>query len=180
MWFQLEVLALLFVLLSFIAWCGRSGQPAYQELQESAWWALDASVRDLATPYVFPDRAREVDEMGGGKGPRRETRQSSAHHGDVPLRMASVGAPVGKRHQVMPYQAKRVAAAQQWRCGCGCVDPEDPQRRGLLLDETFEIDHRIPTRDGGAHDSSNWVAVLRSHHQIKSALESQAAAPRKK
>ena len=157
MWFQLAVLALLFVLLSFIAWCGRSGQPAYQELQESAWWALDASVRDLATPYVFPDRAREVDEMGGGKGPRRETRQSSAH-----------------------TKAKRVAAAQQWRCGCGCVDPEDPQRRGLLLDETFEIDHRIPTKDGGAHGSSNWVAVLRSHHQIKSALESQAAAPRKK
>ena len=87
---------------------------------------------------------------------------------------------IQKRKRITPYQAKKIAAAQGWRCGCGCVDPKDPERRGFLLDESFEIDHQVPTRFGGAHDPSNWVAVLRSHHQTKSALESQLASTRKR
>ena len=80
--------------------------------------------------------------------------------------------PAVKRKRVTPFQAKLVAAAQDWRCGCGCRDPYDPQRRGYQLDANFEIDHKIPTRWGGAHEASNWVAVLRAHHTIKSAIES--------
>ena len=83
-----------------------------------------------------------------------------------------------KRKRVTPFQAKMVAASQDWRCGCGCRDPEDAGGRGFQLDANFEIDHRIPTRWGGKHDKSNWVAVLRSHHAIKSARESSMSARR--
>ena len=67
-----------------------------------------------------------------------------------------------------PFQAKRIAEAQEWRCACGCVDPSDPQRRGCLLDESYEIDHRVPLVDGGSNDESNLQALLRTHHQAKS------------
>ena len=81
-----------------------------------------------------------------------------------------------RRPRVTPFQAKHVASRQQWRCGCGCVDPNDEQGRGFVLDASYEIDHKVPLRWGGTHDPSNRVAVLRSHHQHKSARESQRAA----
>ena len=83
-----------------------------------------------------------------------------------------------KRRRVTPFQAKIVAASQDWRCGCGCRDPEDAQGRGYQLDANFEIDHRVPTRWKGQHDRSNWIAVLRAHHAIKSARESSVSARR--
>ena len=73
-----------------------------------------------------------------------------------------------RRKRVTPFQAKRIAAGQEWRCACGCVDPSDPQRRGCLLDESYEIDHRVPLVDGGSNDESNLQALLRTHHQAKS------------
>ena len=73
-----------------------------------------------------------------------------------------------RRRRCTPFQAKRIAAAQGWRCACGCVDPTDPLRRGYLLDESFEIDHRIPLAEGGSNDESNLQALLRTHHQAKS------------
>ena len=82
------------------------------------------------------------------------------------------------RRRVTPFQAKLVAAAQDWRCGCGCRDPDDPKGRGQILDANFEIDHHIPTRWGGKHDASNWKAVLRAHHTLKSARESSKASQR--
>ena len=99
-----------------------------------------------------------------------------------PFQRRSEGREVGswstKRRRVTPFQAKIVAAAQDWRCGCGCRDPEDARGRGYQLDANFEIDHKIPTRWGGKHDASNWVAVLRAHHAIKSARESSISARR--
>ena len=135
-------------------------------LQQSALRALEGSIRELASPSLDED-----------KYPTRSSGSSPIKRATPPAKNSASKA-VEKRSRVTPYQAKRVAAAQHWRCGCGCVDPRDPDRRGFLLDETFEIDHRVPTRFGGSHDPSNWVAVLRSHHQMKSALESQAASMR--
>ena len=84
-------------------------------------------------------------------------------------RIPSLGAPTAaRRRRCTPFQAKRIAAAQGWRCACGCVDPTDPLRRGYLLDESFEIDHRIPLAEGGSNDESNLQALLRTHHQAKS------------
>ncbi len=73
-----------------------------------------------------------------------------------------------RRRRITPFQGKKIAAAQGWRCACGCVDPDDPRRRGYLLDESYEIDHRIPPVDGGSNDESNLQALLRTHHQAKS------------
>ena len=73
-----------------------------------------------------------------------------------------------RRRRCTPFQAKRIAAAQGWRCACGCVDPSDPQGRGYLLDESFEIDHVRPLSAGGSNDESNLQALLRTHHQAKS------------
>ena len=82
------------------------------------------------------------------------------------------------RHGVTPFQAKRIAAAQDWRCACGCVDPRDPQRRGYLLDASYEIDHKIPLTAGGSNDESNLQALLRTHHQAKSSAFARGVALR--
>ncbi len=123
MWFQLKVLALLFVLLSFIAWCGRSGQPAYQGLQESAWRALDASIRDLASPNVLPDRAREVDENPVALAARRRVNSAP--------RVATTSAA---RKRISAYTMKRVGAKYGWRCA----------RCKAVLRDDFHVDHIVP------------------------------------
>ena len=48
------------------------------------------------------------------------------------------------------------------------VPPRPPQGRGYLLDESYEIDHRVPLADGGSNHESNLQALLRTHHQAKS------------
>ena len=137
-------------------------------LRESALQALDSSL--LCSLGGFD--TEETDAEEGDTAPfqrRREGREVSSW---------SAAPTSTKRRRVTPFQAKIVAAAQDWRCGCGCRDPEDARGRGYQLDANFEIDHRIPTRWGGKHDKSNWVAVLRSHHAIKSARESSISARR--
>ena len=151
---------ILVILCCVISWaCPADSQ---NSLRQSALRALEGSIQELEK---YPDGARSSSPN------ERATPQAKKH---------SASKAIEKRSRVTPYQAKRVAAAQHWRCGCGCVDPRDPDKGGFLLEETFEIDHRVPTRFGGAHDPSNWVAVLRSHHQMKSALESQTASMRKR
>ena len=140
-------------------------------LRESALQALDSSVLcglgGLGTEEETED-AKEEDTAPFQR--RREGREVSCSW--------SAAATSTKRRRVTPFQAKMVAASQDWRCGCGCRDPEDARGRGYQLDANFEIDHRIPTRWGGKHDKSNWVAVLRAHHAIKSARESSLSARR--
>ncbi len=161
---QLAIIVGVLLVCSFLAYCAPHGNAS---LKASALRAFEGSFRAMVSPGL------EVRTSGatGGVG---LARCGAASH-TFPPEQRSAGSDK-KRLRVTPYQAKRVAAAQGWRCGCGCIDPRDPQRRGLLLDETFEIDHVRATRFGGAHEPSNWVAILRSHHQLKSAMESQAAA----
>ena len=83
---------------------------------------------------------------------------------------------IQKRKRITPYQAKKIAAGQGWRCGCGCVDPKDPERRGFLLDSCYEIDHRVPLSAGGSNEDRNLQAVLRAHHQDKTSAEAADAA----
>ena len=168
MQFPVACILTLFIVCCFISW----GCPATsrQSLQKSALRALEGSIRDFIAPSPLDADDDEGPNLGG----------SARQRASAPAASFTTKNLTDKRARVTPYQAKRVAAAQAWRCGCGCVDPRDPDRRGFLLNSTFEIDHRTPTRFGGAHDASNWVAVLRSHHQMKSALESQAASMRKR
>ena len=137
-------------------------------LRESALQALDSSL--LCSLGGFDTEETDAEEEAAAPFQRRrEGREVSSR----PAASTST-----KRRRVTPFQAKMVAASQDWRCGCGCRDPEDAQGRGYQLDANFEIDHRVPTRWGGRHDKSNWVAVLRAHHAIKSARESSMSARR--
>ena len=72
---------------------------------------------------------------------------------------------IQKRKRITPYQAKKIAAAQNWRCACGC---------GQILDASYEIDHKIPLHLGGKNDESNLQALLRTHHQGKTSKEAAA------
>jgi hypothetical protein len=151
-------------------------------LRESAIRAIDASV--MASRFdddVWNRKARTPQraEAGLSASPSKHVRDAAPlqRQGEV-VPQTSAAPASRKRQRVTPFQAKLVAASQDWRCGCGCRDPEDAQGRGYQLDANFEIDHRVPTRWGGRHDKSNWVAVLRAHHAIKSARESSMSARR--
>lgn len=171
---------LVVILLGALLACCLPGQPsAYRALRESAVNALEAHIHEMGAPSRSHDASREMSDDDDGD--EAETRAASLGPVLFPQGPRRAAKPTpGKRPRVTPFQAKHVAAAQGWRCGCGCVDPADPQRRGYVLDASFEIDHRIPIRFGGAHEPSNWVAVLRSHHQVKSAMESSEGARRRR
>ena len=139
----------------------------HSAIARSAQDAFDSSVLELSGSDCSPDDEEEY--LPASAAPRKGRATGAA---------TAPSAGRQKRKRVTPFQAKIVAAAQDWRCGCGCRDPDDARGRGYQLDANFEIDHRVPTRWGGEHDETNWVAVLRSHHAIKSARESSMSARR--
>ena len=141
-----------------------------KKLRDCALNALDSSGTMVGLGRSSEDE--ESNDEGMAAAPPRQ-------RPDV-VRSASEASAVSttNRRRVTPFQAKLVAAAQDWRCGCGCRDPDDARGRGQILDANFEIDHHIPTRWGGKHDASNWKAVLRAHHTLKSARESSKASRR--
>ena len=148
---------------------------AARNLKISALNCLESSVHNFTPgPARQSDRAN-IEEVMVRRPPASVPTRNNFHEQPAIAR-ASAAAKATPRRRVTPFQTKQVAASQEWRCGCGCVDPSDPLRRGHLLDETYEIDHRVPTQFSGEHAPSNWVAVLRSHHQAKSAKETQTAA----
>ena len=126
-----------------------------KKLRESALQALDSSLRCGLDSLA----AEDAENAEAAAVPLQRRRQVSSW---------SAAPTSTKRRRVTPFQAKKIAAAQDWRCACGCVDPSDPQRRGYLLDASYEIDHIIPLIAGGTNDESNLQALLRTHHQAKS------------
>ena len=124
-------------------------------LARSAARAFDNSVW-LFSQGVEDEEVDEDDDLPWSP-PRQRTPSPGTEHGVAPT--------AARRRRCSPFQAKRIAAAQGWRCACGCVGPSDPLRRGLLLDESFEIDHIRPLAAGGSNDESNLRALLRTHHQ---------------
>ena len=133
-------------------------------LARSAARALDTSV------WMFSQGVEDEVEVEEDDLPRPPRAVATPRRQRTPSPGAGRGAAptAARRRRCTPFQAKRIAAAQAWRCACGCVDPNDPQRRGFLLDASYEIDHRIPLAEGGSNDESNLQALLRTHHQAKS------------
>ena len=66
-----------------------------------------------------------------------------------------------RRPYITPLVKKRVAAKQKWRCA-SCQS---------LLDETFELDHRLALFAGGTNSESNLQCLCKRCHVMKSALE---------
>ncbi len=77
------------------------------------------------------------------------------------------GADGGTRakRNVTGLMKKKVAASQQWKCG-NCKN---------VLDETYEVDHKLALFNGGTNDMSNLVALCPHCHRSKTVDERIAA-----
>ena len=62
---------------------------------------------------------------------------------------------------------RRVAAAARWRCA-SC---------GILVDEHYEIDHRVPLHKGGSNHPSNLDLLCNPCHRRKTRDERIEAEP---
>ena len=153
----------LLLLMATIAICSWLSPPG-SSLDRSAWQAFDSTLSMLSQggggddddDGGTPKRARRVaahapSTRGVTREPRREL------PGAGPSRVAT------RRKRITPFQAKRVAARQQWRCAT-C---------GELLQEDFEVDHIVPLHRGGSFD--NYIDSLQALHKrchlLKNSLE---------
>jgi hypothetical protein len=66
-----------------------------------------------------------------------------------------------EKRNVTGLTKKKVAASQQWKCG-NCSG---------LLDETYEVDHRLALFRGGSNDVENLVALCPHCHRKKTVDE---------
>lgn len=73
----------------------------------------------------------------------------------------SVGGGTKEKRNVSALMKKKVAASQGWKCG---------QCKGLL-DETYEVDHRLALFKGGSNDETNLVALCPHCHRKKTVEE---------
>ena len=144
-------LALQLAIAAACSWLGPGSN-----LHRSAWRAFHSSVTLFSqgddddgtperTPHGTSRRAatREPHQEGRGAGGPRHV------------------AP--RRKRITPFQAKRVAARQHWRCAM-C---------GELLQEDFECDHVVPLHQGGSVDN-NIIALQALHkrcHLLKNSIE---------
>lgn len=71
------------------------------------------------------------------------------------------GARTKHKRNVSALLKKKVAASQQWKCA-SC---------NALLDETYEIDHKIALDHGGTNDPSNLWALCPHCHRKKTVNE---------
>jgi hypothetical protein len=56
---------------------------------------------------------------------------------------------------------KKIAASQQWKCGA-CAS---------LLDETYEVDHKLALFQGGSNEPANLIALCPNCHRHKTVEE---------
>ena len=134
------------MLIAAIALCSWLSPPG-SSLNRAAWQAFDSTVSTLSQGHEeadvvsVPDRARRVAAHASGTGSRVSTR----------------------RKRITPFQAKRVAARQKWRCAM-C---------GELLTEDFECDHIVPLHRGGSPDNDidSLQALHKRCHLLKNSLE---------
>lgn len=71
------------------------------------------------------------------------------------------GGGTKEKRNVTGLMKKKVAASQGWKCG-NC---------SKLLDETYEVDHKLALFKGGSNDESNLVALCPHCHRKKTVDE---------
>ena len=156
------LLLALFVVVGLCSWLG-SGSA----IERSSWRCFDSTVAALSRGSADEDDV-DVPSRAASTAPRHVPPPAPRQRPPSPGARRDAAPTAARRRRCTPFQAKRIAAAQDWRCACGCVDPSDPQRRGYLLDASYEIDHIRELAAGGSNDESNLQALLRTHHQAKS------------
>lgn len=65
-----------------------------------------------------------------------------------------------KRRYLSASEKARVIERQSGKCACGC--------RGALEIGAIDFDHVLDLQFGGTNDLSNFCALIRKHHKIKS------------
>jgi hypothetical protein len=77
--------------------------------------------------------------------------------------VASVAGSIGtkEKRNVSNLLKKKIAASQEWKCGT-CKK---------ILDETYEVDHRIALFQGGTNEPENLVALCPHCHRLKTVNE---------
>lgn len=85
-----------------------------------------------------------------------------AHTGYV---SGSAAGTTKEKRNVTGLMKKKVAASQGWKCGA-C---------GNMLDETYEVDHKVALFNGGSNDPSNLLALCPHCHRSKTVDERLAS-----
>jgi len=77
--------------------------------------------------------------------------------------VASAVATAGtkEKRNVSALLKKKIAASQEWKCGT-CKK---------ILDETYEVDHRVALFQGGTNEPENLVALCPHCHRLKTVNE---------
>lgn len=68
---------------------------------------------------------------------------------------------VKEKRNVSNLLKKKIAASQEWKCGT-CKK---------ILDETYEVDHRVALFQGGTNEPENLVALCPHCHRLKTVNE---------
>ena len=126
----------------------------FTHLERHAARAFESSVR-LLSEEAPPPYARTALSP---RGP--EPKSGALKLGGAPVTHPRISA---KRKRITPFQAKRVAARQKWRCAM-CNE---------LLTEDFECDHIVPLHRGGSldNDIDSLQALHKRCHLLKNSLE---------
>jgi hypothetical protein len=66
-----------------------------------------------------------------------------------------------EKRNVSNLLKKKIAASQEWKCGT-CKK---------ILDETYEVDHRVALFQGGTNEPENLVALCPHCHRLKTVNE---------
>lgn len=75
------------------------------------------------------------------------------------------GPSQNEKRNVSGLLKKKIAASQEWKCG-NCKS---------LLDETYEVDHRVALYQGGSNEPDNLVALCPNCHRHKTVEERLSA-----
>ena len=151
----------LLMLIGAIAICSWLSPPG-SSLNRAAWQALDSTVATLS-------QGDEEDEGVDGDEARMPSRRVAAHASGSRGSSSRLFSGVDqsrvspRRKRITPFQAKRVAARQKWRCAM-CNE---------LLTEDFECDHIVPLHRGGSldNDIDSLQALHKRCHLLKNSLE---------
>ena len=127
--------------------CALAKPGGYGPLRDAALRAFDNGINILS----YDARSdNDTDEP-----PSRSSTKTTAQ------RPRNQTTPAKQRQRVSNHISREVASRQKFRCAA-CNE---------MLTSDWEIDHVVPLRRGGAHDTSNFQALHRRCHQMKNSLE---------
>ena len=75
--------------------------------------------------------------------------------------LSSLSSTTKEKRNVSGLMKKKIAASQEWKCS-NCKG---------LLDETYEVDHKLALFQGGTNEPENLVALCPNCHRHKSVEE---------